>query len=149
MQLRLGPTRLDVTRTPLVVGILNRTRDSLYDSGAHFGLDALLERADQLVAETLDALSGRFDVPLAVDTTRAVVVAEAFGHGAVLGNDMSGFRDPGYQGRAPVTRSASIGHSPRSRLRCGASLKCQTSGSAGSWRSTAWASGTARQLSSA
>jgi dihydropteroate synthase len=41
-------------------------------------------------------LRDRFDVPVAVDTTRAIVAAEAFRCGAVLGNDMSGFREPDY-----------------------------------------------------
>jgi dihydropteroate synthase len=49
-----------------------------------------------LAAGTLAALRARFDVPLAVDTTRAAVAAAAFAEGAVLGNDMSGFADPGY-----------------------------------------------------
>jgi dihydropteroate synthase len=109
-----------------VVGILNRTRDSFYDGGRYFDLDALLNRAEQLVddgadvlevgarpggvgagevspaeerdlaATALEALSARFDVPLAVDTTRAMVAEAAFASGAVLGNDMSGFRDPAY-----------------------------------------------------
>lgn len=112
MHLRLGRERVDVAYRPLVVGILNRTRDSFYDGGAHFGLDALLKRADQLVADgadllevgarpggvdaqdvgveeetdlvadALDALSGRFDIPLPVDTSRATVVTEAFRQGA-------------------------------------------------------------------
>ena len=126
MHLRLGPSRIDVSRRPLVVAILNRTRDSFFDSGAHFSLDALLKHADTLVsagadvlevgarpggvgtrevtpeeetalvAETVSALRQRSDLPLAVDTTRASVAAEAFRCGAVLGNDMSGFRDRDY-----------------------------------------------------
>jgi len=35
-------------------------------------------------------------VPLSVDTWRASVAAEAYGAGAVVGNDISGFADPGY-----------------------------------------------------
>lgn len=138
MHLRLGSTLVDVARRALVVGILNRTRDSFYDSGAHFRLDALLKRADQLVSdgadllevgarpggvgareigpdeeralvgETLDELRQRFDVPLAVDTTRAAVAAEAFGRGAVLGNDMSGFGDPGYLSAAASAGAAVV-----------------------------------------
>jgi dihydropteroate synthase len=42
------------------------------------------------------ALRERFDVPLSVDTWRATVARAAFGAGAVLGNDISGFADPGY-----------------------------------------------------
>jgi dihydropteroate synthase len=107
------------------MGILNRTPDSFYDKGATFSLDALLERADQLVGEgadildvggvkagpgpevteaeemdrvlpAIEALHPRVDVALSVDTWRASVAAAAYGLGAVLGNDISGFSDPGY-----------------------------------------------------
>lgn len=138
MHLLLGPHRRDVTHRALVVGILNRTRDSFYDAGAHFGLDPLLQRADELVAdgadllevgarpggvgarevtvgeetdlvvETVEELSRRFDLPLAVDTTSASVVTEAFARGAVLGNDMSGFRDPGYLPAAAAAGAAVV-----------------------------------------
>jgi dihydropteroate synthase len=123
---RLGGVRFDLARRPVVVGILNRTRDSFSDRGAHFALDRLLAHAERLVtdgadvlevgarpggvgvvevsadeerdlaADTLAALRTRFDQPLAVDTWRATVAEAAFGEGAVLGNDMSGFRDPDY-----------------------------------------------------
>ncbi|GAA3722094.1 dihydropteroate synthase [Spinactinospora alkalitolerans] len=125
-ELSLGGRRHDVTAHPLVMGILNRTRDSFYDGGRHFRLDALLRRAESmvgdgadildvgarpggvgvrdvplleecdLVVETVTALRERFDAPVSVDTTRAAVAEAAFAHGAVLGNDMSGFGDPGY-----------------------------------------------------
>lgn len=109
-----------------MIGILNRTRDSFYDRGETYALDALLTRAERLVAdgadllevgarpggvdvadvgedeevslvgETLASLRDRFDVALAVDTWRAAVAAVAYREGAVLGNDMSGFGDPDY-----------------------------------------------------
>jgi dihydropteroate synthase len=126
VRLRLGETRFDLTHRALVMGILNRTRDSFYDRGAHWNLDALLRRADDLVSdgadlldvgarpggvgvmevppqqeaelavECIEALRARFDVPISVDTSRAEVARAAFRAGAVLGNDMSGFRDPDY-----------------------------------------------------
>ena len=126
MWLCLGTRRFDLTERPVVVGILNRTRDSFHDRGDLFPLDRLLARAERLAAEgadvlevgarpggvgaaevtpeeerdlaaeTVAALRSRFDLPLAVDSTRAVVAAAAFDEGAVLGNDMSGFRDPAY-----------------------------------------------------
>ena len=99
--LRLGSTSIDVRRRTLVMGILNRTPDSFYDRGATWEFDAFLRRAAALVddgadlldvggvkagpgpevgeAEELDrvipaieALVGRFDVPVSVDTWRAV-----------------------------------------------------------------------------
>ncbi len=107
------------------MGILNRTPDSFYDKGATYELDALVRRADELVAagadlldvggvkagpgpevteqEELDrvvpavtALCERFEVPVSVDTWRASVAKEAFSAGALVGNDISGFADPDY-----------------------------------------------------
>lgn len=121
----LGDRRYDLTTRTLVMGILNRTPDSFFDRGATFGLDALCRRAEQLVVEGADildiggvkagpgpavgvgeevdrvvpaveALSGRFDVPLSVDTWNATVLDAACEAGAVCGNDISGFADPGY-----------------------------------------------------
>ena len=120
------------------MGILNRTRDSFYDRGAHFDLDRFLRHAErlvtdgadvldvgarpggvgvravtqseetELVAESLHELRRRFDLPLSVDTQRAAVAAAAFRAGAVLGNDMSGFRDPDYLATASRAGAAVI-----------------------------------------
>jgi dihydropteroate synthase len=122
----LGSSCYDLDTRVLVMGILNRTRDSFYDRGAYWRLDDLLRRAEQLVddgadlldigarpggvgvrevsppeeaallVETVTAVRARFDVPISVDSTRASVARAGFGAGAVLGNDMSGFRDPDY-----------------------------------------------------
>jgi dihydropteroate synthase len=136
--LQLGGDRYDLDRRPVVVGILNRTRDSFSDHGAHYQLDRLLRHAERLVAdgadvlevgarpggvgvgevpedeerdlaaETVAALRTRFDLPLAVDTWRAGVAAAAFAEGAVLGNDMSGFRDPAYLPAAAAAGAAVV-----------------------------------------
>jgi dihydropteroate synthase len=130
MHLRLGDQVVDVTDRALVVGILNRTTDSFYDKGAYFRLGALLDRAatlvdegadilevgarsgavgtravseqeeSELVAETIEHLAARFDIPIAVDTWRADVARIAFQAGAVLGNDMSGFSERRYLAEA-------------------------------------------------
>ena len=117
--------RFDITHRALVMGILNRTPDSFFDGGTYFEFDAFLRKAESLVddgADFLDvggvkaapgpevtvdeemarvipaveALRKRFDVPISVDTFRAGVVREAFRAGAQIGNDISGFADPGY-----------------------------------------------------
>jgi dihydropteroate synthase len=122
---RLGDRRHDLTTRTLVMGILNRTPDSFYDHGATFELDALLRRADELVADgadvldvggvkagpgpevgeaeeldrvvpTIVALRARLDVPVSADTWRASVLDAACEAGAVVGNDISGFGDPEY-----------------------------------------------------
>jgi len=123
--LDLGGRRFDLTHRALLMGILNRTPDSFYDRGATFALDALLRRADQLVADGADlldvggvkagpgpevseeeeldrvvpavaAIAARFDVAISVDTWRAAVAGAAYRAGAVMGNDISGFADPEY-----------------------------------------------------
>ncbi len=125
LELELGGRTYDLTHRALVMGILNRTPDSFYDRGATFGLDAFFARAEQLVADgadlldvggvkagpgeevteaeeldrvvgAIDALTDRFDVPVSVDTWRAAVAEAAYGVGAVVGNDISGFADPDY-----------------------------------------------------
>ena len=64
MRVALGPLRYDVTTRALVMGILNRTPDSFFDSGVYFGLDDLLRLADQHVATKRSAWdaerAGRF-----------------------------------------------------------------------------------------
>ncbi len=125
MLLELGPRRLDITFRSVVVGILNRTPDSFYDAGRYFAFDAFLAKAETLVADGADvldvggvkagpgpdvpldeelervvpaiaALHDRFDVALSCDTWNASVAAEAYRAGAVVGNAISGFADPGY-----------------------------------------------------
>ena len=121
----LGERRYDVTSHALIMGILNRTPDSFYEPAATYDLDDLFRRADALAADGADLLDvggvragpgtevseaeemdrvvgviaelvRRFDLPLSVDTWRASVAAAAFEVGATLGNDISGFADPGY-----------------------------------------------------
>src|SRR5579863_4848898 len=137
MLLVLGERVFDLSTRVLVMGILNRTPDSFYDKGATFGLDALLARAEQLVGEgadildvggvkagpgpevteseeidrvvpAIDALAARFDVPVSVDTFSASVAEAAYAVGAVMGNDISGFADPGYLPRAAAAGAAVV-----------------------------------------
>jgi dihydropteroate synthase len=125
LELRLGERTYDLGERALVMGILNRTPDSFYDKGLTFELDDLCRRAEQLVQEGADILdvggvkagpgpevteseeldrvvgaiavvAERFAVPVSVDTWRASVAKESYAVGAVLGNDISGFRDPQY-----------------------------------------------------
>jgi dihydropteroate synthase len=121
----MGSRRIDVTNRALVMGVLNRTRDSFYGPAATYDLDAFFARAEQLVNEGADILDVggvkagpgdevseeeelervvpvirelgvRFDVPLSVDTWRASVAAASYDAGACIGNDISGFGDPEY-----------------------------------------------------
>ena len=136
IELSLGATSYDVTSRALVMGILNRTKDSFYQPAATYDLDALFARAEQLVhegadlldvggvkagpgddvgeAEELDRvvpviseLAKRFDLPLSIDTWRASVAEAAYAHGACVGNDISGFADPNYL-KVAATAGASV-----------------------------------------
>jgi len=137
VSLSLGPTSYDVTRRALVMGILNRTRDSFFAPAATFELDSFLSRADQLVSEGADLLDvggvkagpgeevseaeeldrvvpaiellrARFDVPVSVDTWRASVARASFAAGACVGNDISGFADPDYLSVAAAARASVV-----------------------------------------
>jgi dihydropteroate synthase len=125
VQLTLGRHEYDIATRSLVMGILNRTPDSFFDQGAYFHFDGFLRLAESHVgagADILDvggvkagpgpevpeqeeldrvvpaieALTKRFDTPVSVDTWRAEVARASFAAGACVGNDISGFADPGY-----------------------------------------------------
>jgi dihydropteroate synthase len=146
LELSLGPTRFDVTSRALVMGILNRTRDSFFGPAATFELDALFSRAEQLVSEGADVLDvggvkagpgdevseaeeiervvpvigelvQRFGVPISVDTWRASVAKESFAHGACVGNDISGFADPEYLAVAAAAQASVVATHIRLRPR--------------------------------
>ena len=137
ISLRLGETHFDVTSRALVMGILNRTKDSFFSPAATYDLDAFFERAEQLVSEGADLLDvggvkagpgdevteaeelervvpvigelkKRFDVPLSIDTWRASVAKACFAQGASVGNDISGFADPEYLKVAAVANASVV-----------------------------------------
>ena len=114
VQLRLGSHSYDITTRALVMGILNRTPDSFYDSGGYWDFDDFLAKAEQLVADGADfldvggvkaapgeevgeqeeldrvvpaveALVQKFDLPVSVDTWRAAVARTCYDAGAVVG----------------------------------------------------------------
>jgi dihydropteroate synthase len=133
----LGERRLDVTNRALVMGVLNRTKDSFYQPAATYDLDAFYRRAETLVAEGADILdiggvkagpgdevseveelervvpviaelSARFEVALSVDTWRASVAEASFDAGACIGNDISGFADPAYLAVAAAAKATVV-----------------------------------------
>ncbi len=124
MRLRLGDVEHDLTTHPLVMGVLGGSPPVVVNGGVT-ALDVWLGRAEELVREGADlldvggmgagpgppvgeqeeldcvvpavqALRARLDVPLAIDTWRARVLAESCAAGATAGRDTSGFVDPGY-----------------------------------------------------
>jgi dihydropteroate synthase len=137
LTLHLGTTPFDVTHRALVMGILNRTRDSFFAPAATFDVDDFLARAEQLVADGADLLDvggvkagpgeevseaeeldrvvpaiellrASFDVPVSVDTWRARVAEASFAVGACVGNDISGFADPLYLGVAAAAHASVV-----------------------------------------
>ena len=71
--------------------------DLLDVGGVKAGPGPEVGEAEELdrVIPAIGALRARFDTPLSVDTG-GPVAAEAYAAGAVVGNDISGFADPGY-----------------------------------------------------
>jgi dihydropteroate synthase len=135
--LSLGDQSFDLSARGLVMGILNRTTDSFFDRGAYFELDALLAHAERLVSEgadildvggvkagpgpevseqeevdrvvpAIEALRRRIGTPVSVDTWRASVASQSYAAGAVMGNDISGFADPGYLTAAAAAGAAVV-----------------------------------------
>jgi dihydropteroate synthase len=118
-----GRRTFDFSRRTAVMAILNRTPDSFYDRGATYGFAAAVEAGDRALAEgadwldvggvkggpgapvteaeeldrvvpLLEALRGRTDAVLSVDTYRPEVARRALAAGADVVNDPSGLRDP-------------------------------------------------------
>lgn len=105
---------------PLVMGILNVTPDSFYDGGRYMDFNAAIAHAHEMIemgadiidvggestrpgasfisAETeisrvcpvIEALAKNNNVPISIDTTKAVVAKEAIRCGATIVNDISG-----------------------------------------------------------
>lgn len=113
--------RWDFTR-PLVMGVLNVTPDSFSDGGQLDSIERVLLRAEEMIeagadcldiggestrpgapavsateetrrlVPVLEALAKRFDIPLSVDTSKAMVARHAVEAGAEIVNDVSGGR---------------------------------------------------------
>ena len=107
---------------PLVIAILNVTPDSFSDGGAFLSVDDAVRRVEILIAEgadiidvggestrpgservsadveigrvvpVIEAIAGRFDVPVSIDTSKSEVAAAAMDVGAEIINDISGLR---------------------------------------------------------
>ena len=120
----VGGQTFDLSRHVVVMGIVNRTRDSFYDRGATFALDTAVAAAEQALAEGADwvdigavpfsplagtvsaqeeadrlvpvvaAIRARSSAVVSVDTWRASVARAALAAGADAVNDTSGLHDP-------------------------------------------------------
>lgn len=128
---------LDLTRRPLLMGILNVTPDSFSDGGLFFDHQAAIEHGQRLVAEGADildiggestrpgaspvsaeeelrrvipvvrALAERVSVPISIDTSKASVAREAIAAGAAIVNDITALR--GDPQMVEVVRETGVG----------------------------------------
>jgi len=118
-----GGRALDLSRTA-IMGILNVTPDSFSDGGQHFAASSAVDQAARMIDEGADiidiggestrpgaqpispaeqidrigpvveAVAKKFDVPISVDTSSALVMQETVGLGAGLINDIRALTDP-------------------------------------------------------
>jgi dihydropteroate synthase len=122
LMLRIGALELDA---PCVMGILNVTPDSFSDGGRFIGRDDALRQAEAMAADgagiidiggestrpgargvseqeeldrvmpVLEGVRDAVDVPISVDTSKAVVMREAVAAGASMLNDIRALREEG------------------------------------------------------
>jgi dihydropteroate synthase len=115
---------IDLNR-PVVMGILNVTPDSFSDGGRYADFTAALERAGRIAAEgasildiggestrpgalpvdeqielarvvpLIEAIAGRLDIAISIDTSKPAVMAAALDAGACIVNDVRALGAPG------------------------------------------------------
>jgi dihydropteroate synthase len=119
---KIGRRVFDVSRHGLIMGVLNVTPDSFSDGGEFLTTDKATERGLQMAAEgahiidvggesthpgsqpvttdeelrrvipVIENLSGKLDVPISIDTSKAEVARAAIEAGAAIVNDVTGGR---------------------------------------------------------
>ncbi|HEX4899596.1 MAG TPA: dihydropteroate synthase, partial [Pyrinomonadaceae bacterium] len=117
-----GGRTLPIGKRTLVMGILNVTPDSFSDGSQFSSLDQALAHAEKMITEGADvidvggestrpgavpvtaeeeiervvpviaALANRTDIPISIDTTKALVARAALAAGAAIVNDISALR---------------------------------------------------------
>ncbi|MEW6109846.1 MAG: dihydropteroate synthase [Nitrospirota bacterium] len=116
---------LDFSQKTYLMGILNVTPDSFSDGGIHFEKSRAIDRALEMIDEgadiidiggestrpgsdpvaaeeelkriipVIEALSGKINIPISIDTYKSEVASKAIEAGASIVNDISGMRfDP-------------------------------------------------------
>jgi dihydropteroate synthase len=129
---------MPIGRRTLIMGILNITPDSFSDGGQFLTLDSALAHAEQIISEgadivdvggestrpggepvsideeikrvvpVIEALAGRSDIPISVDTTKSEVARAALDAGAVIVNDISALRFDFYVADAAARSGAGL-----------------------------------------
>ena len=128
--------RLEFRRVPLVMGILNITPDSFSDGGVHFDQSKALHAAMQMeedgaavidiggestrpgsesvppdvemqrVVPVIEQIRRRSEIPISIDTKKAVVAEAALSAGADIINDVSALRSD--RAMAPLAAKSSV-----------------------------------------
>jgi dihydropteroate synthase len=122
--LQCGRFGFDLSKRPLVMGILNVTPDSFSDGGRHQALEFAVDAAEQMIRDGVDLIDiggestrpgspsvpvdeelrrvlpvvyalRELGVPLSIDTCKPVVMREALLAGADMINDIQAFAAPG------------------------------------------------------
>ena len=118
----IGGRDFDLDRNTYVMGILNVTPDSFSDGGRYNSVDAALKQTERMISEgadiidiggestrpgseqvtsggeisriipVLEAIKREFDVPVSIDTYKAVTAEESLRRGADMINDIWGLR---------------------------------------------------------
>ena len=122
MKINFHSFTLDFSKKTYIMGILNITTDSFYDSGKYISVDKAVKHALKMVDEGADIidiggestrpgaepisvdeelkrvipvienLSKKLSIPISIDTYKAKVAEEAINAGATIINDISGLR---------------------------------------------------------
>ena len=122
--LHCGKYKLDLEK-PIVMGILNVTPDSFSDGGRYDHIENALKHAIQLQEEgadiidvggestrpgakpvngqeeldrvipVIEKITSQIDLPVSIDTSKALVMTEAVSSGAVMVNDVMALQQPG------------------------------------------------------
>ena len=138
--MKIGNREFDVKNKTYIMGILNVTPDSFSDGGKWNDMDHALKHTDAMIAEgadildiggestrpghtpvgaqeeierilpVIEAVKGRFDIPISVDTYKGCVAEEALKHGADLINDIWGLRRSGSAAGNPSALEVVAGH---------------------------------------
>ena len=122
MYLQINKKKFNLTKSPLIVGILNLTPDSFYDGNKYKSRYSILKRVEQIIKEGADILDigaestrpkskrislktekerlinntilirKNFSIPISIDTMKSEIADICLNEGANIINDVTGYR---------------------------------------------------------
>ena len=122
MYLQINKKKFNLTKSPLIVGILNLTPDSFYDGNKYKSRYSILKRVEQIIKEGADILDigaestrpkskrislktekerlinntilirKNFSIPISIDTMKSEIADICLNEGANIINDATGYR---------------------------------------------------------